>query len=178
VIYRIFFRSENMISTKLKSMLAVAFLVGGVSAANAAGSTGAAVNVLATVTPSCSTSVTAGTAIAYTGMTNAAVTAASMGSVTFTCTRGLTLTGVAWDGASTGGGSGDTATATTTGTVAGLAYTLKSGAATKTAGAAASGSTGAGATTYVYALTVDMAANQPGDSGASGTAARTLTLSY
>jgi hypothetical protein len=168
-----------MITRKLKVMFAVA-LFAGAAASHAAGSTGASVAVNATLNPGCSAGVTGTGAFSYAGTSNAAITAVAHQSVTFTCTRGLTLTGVAWD--TTLGSNTTTGTtapsATTNGTVAGLEYTLDTGSATVGAGTAASGTTGATAATYVYNITRTLAANQPGDASATASITRTLTLSY
>jgi hypothetical protein len=171
-----------MISSKLKAMLTVAFLVGA-STASHAGSTPATVAVSATLTPGCSTSVTGSGAFSYAGATNAAITNQTAQTVTFTCTRGLTLSGIAWD--TTNGTNTSTGTtspsATTTGTVAGLQYTMDTGSVTASAGNPAVAATGTAATaaTYVYTLKLSVPANQPGDASDTSTSVnRTLTLSY
>lgn len=164
------------------SAFTLAVLAGAPFADAAAGSTQASVTVTATLSPACTSAVSGSGNFSYTGMTNSAITATPLQTVTFTCTRGIALTGIAWDtdyGTNTSTGT-TTPTAQTTGLIAGLVYSLDTDAPTFVAGAAGSGTTGATASTYTYTTKLTVAGNQPGDVGTSvlSTVTRTLTLSY
>jgi hypothetical protein len=156
--------------------LASGFFFGAPLAAQAAGSTNAPFTVTATLTEGCSVSGATGYTFTYAGATNPAITNAAAGTITFTCTRGLTPQ-VVWD-ATNGSTTAVGVTATATGTAAGLVYTLDTGTVASAAGTAASTTVGATAATHAYSLVLNVAGNQPGDKNATTTSARTLILSY
>jgi spore coat protein U-like protein len=164
-----------MMFSKIKAVLAIALLIGAPIAAQA-GTTPQTFTVTANLTSSCTVAGANAHTFNYTGMQGSAITNEAAGTVTFTCTRGLTPT-VVWD-ATNGSTTAAGATATATGTAAGIVYTLATGAVTTTAGTAATTTVGATATTHAYSLLLSAAANQPGDASVATTSVRTLTLSY
>lgn len=85
--------------------------------------------------------------------------------VTFKCTQGLPAPAAALDAAG--------------GAVAGLAYTVATGAGTKTTtGTAGTATTAATQDVWSYTVTGGMAAGQPGDITSPATRVRTLTITY
>jgi hypothetical protein len=114
------------------------------------------------------------TGVAYSAFTTTAVT--SVKTATISCTRGATAPTVAWDGAAAG------ATSTGQGVVAGLQYSILAsrGAVTNGTALTFNGTTFAGGTaaTSTVTVTLTLPPGQPGDSGTSTTATRTLTVSY
>ncbi|MGB4117161.1 MAG: hypothetical protein WBK51_11505 [Polaromonas sp.] len=112
---------------------------------------------------------TAATALnfgAYTAFGSAA-TPAPTTSITFKCTRGLTISGVAFD---TGSGAG---------VVAGLNYGMTVGTVSNAAGTAATASVAGTADVLTYVVTGSMLAGQAGaGAGGAATSARVLTITY
>ncbi len=115
----------------------------------------------------------------YTAFQTAAATGVATGPVVLTCTRNLAAPTIAFDAPGAGAGL-----------IAGLNYTLTSGAAVTSAGTDATGVAGSGtATTYSYTLAGNMPGSQAGQcttagsaaaacNGAVVTAARTVTFTY
>ena len=158
-------------------------------AANAQTTVGQAFNVSTTFTAACVTNNTSPATLdfgAYTAFGSAA-NAAPTSTISFKCSRALTLISAVFDSAGTVASSGAAgSTPTAGGVVAGLQYTLATAAAVKsTTGTAASASALGTADIFDYVVTGSMAAGQPGciSSGNSGdrcsaTQTRTLTLTY
>ena len=125
-------------------------------------------NVTVNLTSACLVN-TAATALnfgAYTAFGSAA-TPAPTTSITFKCTRGLTISGVAFD---TGAGAG---------VVAGLNYGMTVGTVANAAGTAATAAVAGTADVLTYVVTGSMLAGQAGaGAGGAASSARVLTITY
>lgn len=124
-------------------------------------------NVTAILTAQCLVSTAAssldfGTYTAFGSATTPAPTTA----ISFKCSKGTTLTSVAFD---TGSGSG---------VVMGLAYTMTVGSGVLVGGTAATSTTAATADVTTYTVTGGMASGQAGAGSGSASVTRTLTLTY
>lgn len=136
--------------------------------AQAAGSVNGNFNVKVDLTSACKVDTSSATALdfgSYTAFGASAPTPTA--SIKFDCTRGLTISSVAFD---TGSGKG---------VVAGLQYDMTVGTESRAAGTAATATIAGTADVLTYVVTGSMAAGQAG-AGAGGvsTDARTLTISY
>lgn len=145
-------------------------------------------NVTTAFTSACKASGTAADLNfgAYTAFGSAA-TATPTTTVSFQCTRGLTLLNAQFDSSGTVASASATGTTpTAAGVIAGLTYTLSTTAATKTtAGAAATASAAGGADIWSFTVAGAMAANQAGCTGTGNSdgncissQTRTLTITY
>jgi Spore Coat Protein U domain len=155
---------------KKLALTAALALAGLVSAPVHAATTDNNFNVTVNLTSACLVN-TAATALnfgAYTAFGSAA-TPAPTTSITFRCTRGLTISGVAFDTA--GGGN--------TGVVAGLNYGMSVGTVATAAGTAATASVTGTADVLTYVVTGSMVAGQAGaGAGGAASSARVLTITY
>lgn len=159
----------------LLATLAVAALSLASLSAQAAATTATNFTVQVVLTPTCVVSndttqvVDFGT---YTAITGGASTPSPTMSYKFTCTRQLaaapTLT---FDGGTAGG--------SVNGVIAGLNYTLSSALTTTTPGTEATAAPVTGtATAYVFTVTGNMPANQPGNATVANSAIRTIVVNY
>jgi hypothetical protein len=131
----------------------------------------APVTVTATLTSQCRLAAAAPTlAVAfgtYTAFQVAALTPATPMTFDIECTRNFgTAPTVAWD------------TASSAGVVKGLQYTLSLTAGTPVAGTTATATVAGTPATITYTLSGSIAGAQAGDASASGSSARTLTMSF
>ncbi len=138
-------------------------------------------SVSATFTPACLTNNSSPTTLDFGSYTafGSAATSAPTTSISFKCSRGMTLTSAVFDP----GTDASTGTASTTptgaGVVAGLRYTLTTAAAVKTTtGTAATTSAAGTADVYTYVITGAMDGGQAGCSTCASTQIRTLTMTY
>lgn len=154
---------------KKLALTAALALTGLVAAPAHAATTNNNFNVTANLTSACEVN-TAATPLnfgVYTAFGSAA-TPAPTTSITFKCTRGLTISGVAFD---TGSGAG---------VVAGLNYGMTVGTVATAAGTAATAAVIGTADVLTYVVTGSMVSGQAGQ-GAGGTvqtSARILTITY
>ena len=153
---------------KKLALTAALALAGLVAAPAHAATTDNNFNVTVNLTSACLVN-TAATALnfgAYTAFGSAA-TPAPTTSITFKCTRGLTISGVAFD---TGSGAG---------VVAGLNYGMSVGTVATAAGTAATASVTGTADVLTYVVTGSMVAGQAGaGAGGAASSARILTITY
>ncbi len=168
----------------LVSALAVAGLmaasIGVVQAATAVGS----FNVTVSLTAVCSAGTASGALNfgTYTAITGGASNATPSINMDFNCTRGVVITGVAFD-TTNGTNTGTGTTGAGAGVIDGLYYTLSSTAPTLAttgiAPTAAGGVNAVDADVRRVAISGAMPANQAGTiTGATGTQARTLTITF
>lgn len=159
-------------------------------AASSARATDVAQNftVSANFTPACVSNNGSAPALDFGNYTafGSAGTAAPTATISFKCSRALTLVSAVFDTATGASSSVAGATPTGAGVIAGLQYTLTTAAAVKTTtGTAATTSAAGTADVFDYVVTGAMAAGQPGCTGSgnsgdrcSATQTRTLTLTY
>lgn len=142
-----------------KVLLTALFSIAAAGAANA-GSVAGAFTVNATLAASCQSTTAAGTKVdfgVYTPFTGPA-TGSPTATISFRCTKGLPITGVALD--------------STSGSLVGVSYGLVLGADT------AGTEVATGADTHNYVVTGSMTAGMAGDLAGATSDNRTLTISY
>lgn len=171
----------------MKSKSALVFALMAVACAARADATSQTFTVSTTFTPACVSTGAAPTLNfgAYTAFGSAA-TSAPTGTISFRCSRALTLVSAVFDSGADASAGTASATPTGAGVIAGLQYTLTTAAAVKsTTGAAATPSSVGTADVFDFVVTGAMASGQAGcvlagNTGdrCSASQTRTLTLTY